>query len=204
MLKKSKLILIILFVSGCSSFKNETSSTIFKPYVEQYLNVFIEENEGINPENYFIEVITKILGDGDYILTIRSAMHENIYFIGDSYRDTIYSCNYKGFMVLAFDNNKIVIEDAKYKNVFIPPSSEGHIPISYNGIHWELKIEVLKLIDFSYQFCEPGIEVFDRLRSTPISNDTENPSPSLVPPHSSSFERSGNEDASKTKNTLKQ
>lgn len=168
MLKKSRLILIILFMSGCSHFKNETNSTIFKAHVEQYLNIFLEKNEKINPEIYFIEVITRILGDDEYILTIRSTLYENIYFIADSYRDTIYSCNYRGFLVLAFDNNSIVIGDAKEKNVFVPPSSKGHIPISHNGILWELKIKDKELIDFSYQFCEPDVEVFERLKSIPI------------------------------------
>ncbi len=171
MLKKSKLILLILFVSGCSYFKNETRSTIFKPYVEQYLNVFIEVNGKINPENYFIEVIIRLTAEDEYILSIRSSMYENIYFIGDSYKDTIYSCNYKGFMVLVFDNNNIVIKDAKAKNVFVPLSSEGHIPISYNGIHWELKINAQELIDFSYQFSEPDIELTERLKSIPITLD---------------------------------
>lgn len=171
MLKKSKLIFIIIIVSGCSYFKNESSSNIFKPHVEQYLDIFIEENKKINSEDYFIEVINKILGDDEYIIIIRSAVYENIYFIRDSYEDIIYSCNYKGFMILAFDKNKLVIEEAREKNLFIPSSSEGHIPISYNGIQWELKIKAQELIDFSFKFCEPDIEVFERLKSIKIRVD---------------------------------
>lgn len=168
MLKKNKLLLIILFFSECSYFKSESSMTIFKPHVEQYLNIFIEQNEKITPENYFIEIITEILNDDEYILAISSNIYNNIYFTGDSYMDTIYKCHYRGFMVLAFDNNKKVIEDANDKNVFIPPSSVSHVPISYDGIFWELRIKEQKLIDFSYQFCEPDVRVFDRLKYIPI------------------------------------
>jgi len=172
MWKKSKLSLIILLVSGCSYFINETSSTIFKPYVEQYLDVYIETNERIDPENYFIGINIRVLNDDEYILGIGSNMYENIFFY-DDYEDTIYSCNYKGFKVLVFDNKNLIIEDAKAKNVFVPPSSKDHIPISYNGIFWELRIKEQQLIDFSYQFCEPDAEIFDRLKSIPIAENIE-------------------------------
>lgn len=168
MWKKSKLILIILFLSGCSYFKNETSSTIFEPYVKQYLDIYIEKNERIDPENHFIEIDIRVLNDDEYIVGIGSNMYENIYFY-DDYNDTIYSYNYKGFKVLVFDSNNMIIEKHKDKNVFVPPSSKDHIPISYNGIFWELRIKEQELIDFSYQFCEPDTEVFDRLKSIPIN-----------------------------------
>lgn len=172
MWKKSKLILIILFVSGCSYFKNETCSTIFKPYVQQYLDIYIENNERINPETHLIEIDIRVLNDDEYIVGIGSNMYENIYFY-DDYNDTIYSCNYKGFKILVFDSNNMIIEKHKDKNVFVPPSSKEHIPISYNGIFWELKIKEQELIDFSYQFCEPDTEVFDRLKSIPITDNTK-------------------------------
>jgi hypothetical protein len=172
MWKISKLVLIILFVTGCSYFKKESSSTILKPYIEQYLNVFIEQNEKIDSENHFINVHIRVLNDDEYILGIGSNIYENIYFY-DDYNDTIYSCNYKGFKVLTFDNKNIIIEDVKDENVFFPPSSKDHIPISYNGIFWELRIKGQELIDFSYQFCEPDTEVFDQLKSIPIPDNTE-------------------------------
>lgn len=168
MWKKSKLILIILLLSGCSYFKNETSSTILKPYIEKYLTVFIEENEIINSDKHFIRIDIRVLNDDEYIVGIGTNMCENIYFY-DDYNDTIYSYNYKGFKVLVFDSNNMIIEKHKDKNVFVPPSSKDHIPISYNGIFWELRIIEQELIDFSYQFCEPDTEVFDRLKSIPIN-----------------------------------
>jgi hypothetical protein len=168
MWKKNKLILIILFISGCTYFKNETNSIIFKPYVKQYLDIYIEMNERIDPENHFIEINIRVLNDDEYIVGIGSNMYENIYFY-DDYNDTIYSCNYKGFKVLVFDSNNMIIEKHKDKNVFVPPSSKDHIPISYNGIFWELRIKEQELIDFSYQFCESDTEVFDRLKSIPIN-----------------------------------
>jgi hypothetical protein len=66
-------------------------------------------------------------------------------------------------------NFSMVIEKHKDKNIFVPPSSKDHIPISYNGIFWELRIKEQDLIDFSYKFCEPDTEVFDRLKSIPIN-----------------------------------
>jgi hypothetical protein len=66
-------------------------------------------------------------------------------------------------------SNNMVIEKHKDKNIFVPPSSKDHIPISYNGIFWELRIKEQDLIDFSYKFCEPDTEVFDRLKSIPIN-----------------------------------
>jgi len=95
------------------------------------------------------------------------------HFASGVYKDTIYSCNYKGFKVLVFDNNNLIIEKNKNKNVFVPPSSTDHIPISYNGIFWELKIKEQELIDFSYKFCEPDTEVFYRLKSIPITDNTK-------------------------------
>lgn len=172
MWKKSKLILIILFVSGCSYFKTEESSTILKPYIEKYINVFIEENEKINSDNHFIRINIRVLNDDKYILGIGSNMYENIYFY-DDYKDTIYSCNYKRFKVLVFNNNNMIVERNKDKNVFVPPSSKGHIPISYNGVFWELRIKEQELIDFSYQFCEPDTGIFYRLKSIPITDNTE-------------------------------
>lgn len=172
MWEKSKLALIILFVTGCSCFKNEESSTILKPYIEQYLNVFIEENEIINSENHFIRIDIRVLNDDEYILGMGNNIYGNIYFY-DDYKDTIYSCNYKGFKVLVFDNSNMIIDRNKDKNVFVPPSSKEHIPISYNGIFWELRIKEQELIDFSYQFCEPDTEVFDRLKSIPITDNTK-------------------------------
>ena len=172
MWKISKLVLIILFVTGCSYFKKETSSTILKPYIEQYLNVFIEQNEKIDSENHFINVHIRVLNDDEYILGIGSNIYENIYFY-DDYKDTIYSSSYKEFKVLVFDSNNMIIEKHKDKNVFVPPSSKDNIPISYNGIFWELRIKEQELIDFSYQFCEPDTEVFDRLKSIPITDNTE-------------------------------
>lgn len=172
MWKKSKLLLIILFVSGCSYLKKETSSTILKSYIEKYITVFIEENEIINSDNHFIRIDIRVLNDDEFIVGIGSNMYENIYFY-DDYNDTIYSCNYKGFKILVFDSNNMIIEKHKDKNVFVPPSSKDHIPISYNGIFWELRIKEQELIDFSYQFCEPDTEVFDRLKSIPITDNTE-------------------------------
>ena len=167
MWKKNKLIFIIIFVCGCSYFKNEKSSTFFKPHVEQYLNIFIEENGGINPEYHFIRIIIEILSDNEYILSIGDNIHENIYFY-DDYNDTIYSCNYKGFNVLAFNNDCLVIENVTKKNVFVPPSSEGHIPISYDGISWDLTIKNRKIVDIS--FCEDSL-VIKKLKSIPIPDN---------------------------------
>lgn len=172
MWKKIKLILIILFVSGCSYCKNETCSTILKPYIEKYINVFIEENEKINSDYHFIRIDIRVLNDDEYILGIGSNMYENIYFY-DDYKGTIYSCNHKRFKVLVFDSNNMIIEKYKDKNVFVPRSSKDRIPISYNGIFWELMIKEQELVDFSHQFCEPDTEVFDRLKSIPIADTTE-------------------------------
>jgi len=172
MWKKSKLVLIILFVSGCSYFKNESSSTILKPYVEQYLNIFIDETERINPKKHFIVVQSKIISDNEYILNISSSIHSNVCLFSN-YKDPIYSFNYKGFMVIVLDKDKKAIENVKEKNIFITPYSEDFIPISYTGEYWELKIKNQKLIDFPYKSEEPYIEIFKRLKSIPISTKCE-------------------------------
>lgn len=172
MWKKSRLILFILFVSGCSYFKTEKSSTILKSHVEKYLDVFLEEVKGINPEKNRIVLESKVLNDKEYILLIMSDInsggHSHTY-----YKDTIYSCEYKGFTVLSLDKNKKLTKNVTDKNIIIPSFDEEHIPVSYDGAFWELKIHKQELIDFSYKFCEPDTEVFDRLKSIPISDNTE-------------------------------
>ena len=172
MWKGSKIILLILFISGCSFFKTDKSSTILKSHVEQYLDVFIEENERINSEKHSIVLRSNILSDDEYILKINSNLGKDIRLYTD-YKDVIYSFKYKGFTIFAFDESNKFVKNVTGENIVIPSYDEEYIPVSYDGVFWELKIHKQELIDFSYQFCEPDTEVFDRLKSIPITDNTE-------------------------------
>jgi len=167
MWRKSNIIICILAFSSCSYFKMDSDTTIYKPYVEQYLTIFIEETESINPKEHFIVVQSKKISDNEYILHISSSLYNNIYLFSN-YKDTIYSYSCKGFLVIALDKDKKVIENVTEKNIFIPPYNDDPIPVSYTGEYWELRIKDQKLIDFPYKLEEPYIEIFERLKSIEI------------------------------------
>lgn len=136
-----------------------------RSHAERYLSVFIENNEQINPENHYVGINTKVINADEYVIEIGSNIYSNIYFL-DDYNDTIYFCDYRGFVVLIFSS--MLIKEGSDKRVFAPLSSEGHIPVSYNGALWELRIKGNELVDFSYFFCECDTAVFERLKSVPI------------------------------------
>lgn len=172
MRKLNKLyLLIIVLIAGCTSFKSEKIELEFKPYVKQYLDLFLENNKDLNPEGYSIQIDYRNIGEDEYYLDIMSEMpvNDKLNFI-DS-KNPFCIGYYNEYMVFVLDSNNNVIEnECDRSNPFDEINPDEVIPIAYDGPVWSIKIRNKKIVDFSYKFCTPDSALIEQLKSIPIAN----------------------------------
>ena len=169
MLKISKLLFVVVLFAGCIFINNEPNLVKIEPPVKQYLDLFIRDNEKLNPESNVIIILCNALRTDQYILDIMSEMEDNTHYSFKDIEDSVYYGCYNSFKLFIFDDNQKVLKNRSNSIYSVKNEcSDEIIPISYNGAFWRIKISDGEIIDFSYQFCEPDDKILEQLKSIPI------------------------------------
>ena len=171
MRKLNKLfLLIIVLIAGCTSFKSEKNELEFKPHVKQYLDLFLEYNEDLNPEDNTIRIDYRRLGENEYYLDIMSGLSGGgkLYFI-DS-KNPFCIGYYNEYIVFVLDSNNNVIEnECDRSNPFEEINPDEVIPVAYNGAVWSFKIRNKKMVDYWFYANKPDSALIEQLKSIPIT-----------------------------------
>jgi len=169
MLKLSNFLVGMILLIGCVNSKKETGVLVFESHIQQYFDIFINDNKKINPESNVIIIKCGTTCANDFTLNIISELQKNIDYSFFDVQDSMYFGNYKKFRVFIIDHNRKLLK-SEYNNAMslMNSYSDEIIPISYNGAFWNLKISDGKMVDFSCQYCEPNGEIIEQLKSIPI------------------------------------
>jgi hypothetical protein len=168
-LKESKqlIIFILLGFLACSANKNKI---VFEPAFEHLIELFINDNEDLDPSQNVIILNIEDIGANEFIISIMSEMIENVPFNFINYKEAICSGYNQQFRIFVVGNSQRVlkgecIEYILSKNMY----SSEYAPISYNGALWILKIQDSKILDFSYKFCKPDNNLIEQLKLIPLN-----------------------------------
>jgi hypothetical protein len=158
-----------MFFVSCINSKTEYNTIVFNPHVKQYLDIYINDNKVLHFEKNAIIIQCKTLSKSEFDLSIRSEMLENVDFIFTDNEDSIYFGHYKEFRIYIMGDHKKILK-TKYNTTTLSPSSYPNdiVPISYNGVFWNLRVEEGEIKDFSYQYCTPKNDVLEKLKAVNI------------------------------------
>ncbi|MBP6871379.1 MAG: hypothetical protein KBC43_05180 [Bacteroidales bacterium] len=169
MLKESKIFqfLVLLGIIACSPSKDKI---VFEPYIENIIDIYLIDNEDLNPSNYDIILTIEDVGENEFILYIMSEMSENIPFNFTNHKENIYSGHYQQFRTFIVGNNqRVLIRECNEYEFFKKDTSLENVPISYNGALWTIKIQNHIISDFSYKFCKPEDSLIEQLKSIQVN-----------------------------------